>query len=222
MPQTSQNQRPRFAILGSGRGSNAAALMARFADGWLPAELAVVVSNVAGAGIIDRAAAHGYPAHLIESQPGSRAAHEQQLLDCLAQHRVEHLLLAGYMRLLSSDFIRAFPGVILNIHPSLLPDFPGLHAVAAQWQAACRIVGATVHFVDAGLDSGPHLLSGSIEVRGDEGEAGLSARILTEVEHVIYPRAVQLLLDRLRRQVPLHSPSRTSESPAPPHQGVLR
>ena len=105
--------------------------------------------------------------------------------------------LAGYLRILSEAFLRQFAGVVLNIHPSLLPDFPGLGAAARQWRAGVRVAGATVHYVDAGVDTGPILLSGSLEVRGDEGEAGLAQRILTEVEHVIYPRAVWLLCARL-------------------------
>lgn len=204
---------PRFAILGSGRGSNAVALMQAFRAGLLSAELALVISNVAGALIVQRAKEHGYPALLVESAGLARADHEARMLHALRDARVDHLLLAGYMRVLSADFIARFPGVILNIHPSLLPDFPGLSAVSAQWQAGVRVAGATVHFVDAGVDTGPPLLSGSIDVRGDEGEAGLAQRILTEVEHVIYPRAVYLLLQRLARGVALHAgPAMTARS----------
>lgn len=210
-PQRDVKRRPRFAIFGSGRGSNAAALMAHFKDGSLDAELAVVLSNVAGAPILDKSRAHGYPTALIESQGRSREAHERLCLACLQEHDVDHILLAGYMRILSPQFIQTFRGVILNIHPSLLPDFPGLSAVAAQWQAGGRVAGATVHFVDAGVDTGPCLLSGSIDVRGDEGADGLATRILHEVEHVIYPRAVRLLLDRLRRGVPLHASTHRSQ-----------
>lgn len=210
MPGRSDMPRPRFAILGSGRGSNAVALMQAFASGSLPADLAVVISNVAHAPILDRAAEHGYPAIRIESAGRSRADHEALLWAALAEHRVDHVLLAGYMRVLSADFIARFPGVLLNIHPSLLPDFPGLSAVSAQWRAGVRVAGATVHFVDAGVDTGPILLTGSIDVRGDEEEAGLAQRILTEVEHVIYPRAVRLLLERLARGGPLHARSSTT------------
>lgn len=189
--------RPRFAILGSGRGSNAEALMAAFASGFLPAELAVVIAD-REAGILDRAAARDVATELCPSRDRSRAAHEAELLTCLRRHRVEHLLLAGYLRILSADFLRQLSGSVLNIHPSLLPDFPGLGAAARQWRAGVRVAGATVHYVDAGVDTGPILLTGSLEVRGDEGEAGLAQRILTEVEHVIYKRAVWLLCARLR------------------------
>ena len=190
--------RPRFAILGSGRGSNAEALMAAFASGFLPAELAVVIADREGAAILDRAAARGVARALCPSRDRPRAEHEAELLARLQRHRAQHLLLAGYLRILSEAFLRQFAGVVLNIHPSLLPDFPGLGAAARQWRAGVRVAGATVHYVDAGVDTGPILLSGSLEVRGDEGEAGLAQRILTEVEHVIYPRAVWLLCARLR------------------------
>ncbi len=190
--------------------------MAAFASDFLPAELVLVASDVKDAPILDKARARGYPTALVPSRGRPRQEHESELAACLAAHAVEHLLLAGYMRILSPGFIagRAQAGVILNIHPSLLPDFPGLHAAAAQWRAKVRIAGATVHFVDAGVDTGPTLLSGSLEVRGDEGEEGLAQRLLTEVEHVLYPRAVRLLLERMQRGVPLHAPIR-SPSPQP-------
>lgn len=208
----------RFAILGSGRGSNAAALMAAFTRCEIPAVLAVVISNVRGAPLLDKARAAGYPTDLIESAGRLRDQHEEDLLACLGAHRVDHLLLAGYGRLLSPRFLSRFAGLILNIHPSLLPDFPGLGAAARQWQAGVRIAGATVHLVDAGVDTGPPLLSGSIEVRGDEGPEGLAQRILTEVEHVIYPRAVRLVCERLIRGAPLHALDRgESSAPSPAH-----
>lgn len=204
----------RFAILGSGRGSNAAALMAAFTRGEIPAELGVVISNVSGAPLLDKARAAGYPTELVESAGRPRDQHEEALLGCLGAHRIDHLLLAGYGRVLSPRFLSGFAGLILNIHPSLLPDFPGLGAAARQWQAGVRIAGATVHLVDAGVDTGPPLLSGSIEVRGDEGPEGLAQRILTEVEHIIYPRAVRLLCERLIRGAPLHRLDR-GETSAP-------
>lgn len=196
-PQAAPRRRHRFAILGSGRGSNAVALMRELADPEIPAELLVVVSNVPGAAILERAAQHGYPSLVVDSAGRDRRDHERELLQRLRERGVEHLLLAGYMRLLSADFIAAWPGAILNIHPSLLPDFPGLGAVAAQWRAEVRQSGATVHFVDAGIDTGPVLLRGTLEVRGDEGEAGLATRIREEVEHLLYPQALRLLLHRL-------------------------
>lgn len=195
---------PRLAILGSGRGTNAAALMDSFQDGQLKAQLVLVFANVPGAPILQRAKERGYPTAHCAHQGLSRAEHEARLLTILSEHQVDHLLLAGYMRVLTPEFVRRFPGRILNIHPSLLPDFPGPHAVADQWRAGVKLSGATVHFVDEGVDSGPILLTGALAVRGDEGEDGLAERIRREVEHVLYPVAVQLFLDRLASGRPLH------------------
>lgn len=217
---------PRFAILGSGRGTNAAALMAAFSAREIPAELAVVISNVAGAPLIEKARTQGYPVELIENRGLARAEHEARLLERLAAHRVDHLLLAGYLRLLSPWFLSNFAGHILNIHPSLLPEFPGLGAVERQWQAGVASAGATVHLVDAGVDTGPPILSGAIDVRGDEGAEGLAQRILTEVEHVIYPRAVRLFCERLRSGLPLCGdatpPLASRESPMPTAPSAIR
>ncbi len=208
--------RPRLAILGSGRGSNAVALMDAFSSGQLDAALVLVFSNVPGAPILCRAKERGYPTAFCSHTGISRQQHETRLSEVLAEYRVEHLLLAGYMRVLSPEFVRAFRGHILNIHPSLLPDFPGSHAVADQWRAGVKLSGATVHFVDEGVDSGPLLLSGSLVVRGDEGMDGLAERIRSEVEHTLYPRAVQLFLDRLRSGRPLHQYA--ARGLAPEHQ----
>ncbi len=192
---------PRFAILASGRGSNAEALMRAFKRGFIGGEVAAVVSNVAGAGVLERAKEMGIATHVVVSKGLTREAHEEQLLALLTQLGAQHLLLAGYMRILSSWFLSRFSGRILNIHPSLLPEFPGLHGAERQFAAGRSVVGATVHFVDGGVDSGPVLLQGSIEVRGDEGAEGLAQRILAEVEHVIYPRAVRLFVERLTKPV---------------------
>ena len=217
MPR-SRGTRPRLAILGSGRGSNAVSLMTAFRRGELPAELALVVCNVAGAPLIDRAREHGYPVVCLPHVGLSREAHEEKLSALLTVHGVEHLLLAGYMRLLSPAFLRRFPGHVLNIHPSLLPAFPGLDAAAAQWQAGVRTAGATVHFVDEGVDTGPILLAQSIAVRGDEGAAGLAERIRLEVELALYPRAVRLFLARLARGLPL-PPAPSVAGRSAPHPG---
>lgn len=219
MPR-SRDSRPRLAILGSGRGSNAVSLMTAFRRGELAAELALVVCNVAGAPLIDRAHEHGYPVICLPHLGLSREAHEAQLSALLTAHRIEHLLLAGYMRLLSPTFLRRFPGHILNIHPSLLPAFPGLAAVAAQWQAGVETAGATVHFVDEGVDTGPILLAQSITVRGDEGAAGLAERIRLEVELELYPRAVRLFLARLAQGLPQPAVPSAAD-PSAPHVSPL-
>jgi len=189
----------RFAIFASGRGSNAVALMDAFDSGFIPATLALVLSNKPDAPVLKRAEDRGFATVVVPSKGKSRTQHESELLEALRAHRIDHILLAGYMRILTPHLLRNFPGTILNIHPALLPDFPGLEAAQRQWRAGVKVAGATVHRVDEGVDTGPVVLQGSIVVRGDEGEAGLAARILEEVEHVIYPRAVRLFVDRLQR-----------------------
>lgn len=189
--------RPKFAILASGRGSNADALMRAFKRGFIAGDLTAVITNVEGAGVLERASEHGIPGHVLVSKGMKREAHEDALLALVQKLGVQHLLLAGYLRILSPHFLSRFDGRIINIHPSLLPEFPGLHGAERQWDAKRSIAGATVHFVDSGVDTGPVILQGSIEVRGDEGAEGLAQRILTEVEHVIYPRAVRLFVERL-------------------------
>jgi phosphoribosylglycinamide formyltransferase-1 len=192
-------QLPRLAIFASGRGSNARALMEKFADGSIPGTLAVVVSNKPDAGVLRIAQEHGIPTVICASHGVARETHEQDLLRTLSAHNIDHVLLAGYMRVLTPHFFREFRGRVLNIHPSLLPEFKGLNAPEQQWNAGVKIAGATVHLVVEEVDAGPILLQGSIEVRGDEGAEGLADRILHEVEHVIYPRAVRLFLEREAR-----------------------
>ncbi len=194
----------RFAIFASGRGSNAAALMHAFASGALPASLALVLSNNPHAAVLQHAQSQGVPCVCVPHKGLSRSEHETLLLEQLQNHRIHHVLLAGYMRILSPFFLQHFQGKVLNIHPSLLPEFPGLNAAQRQWQARRSVAGATVHYVDQGVDTGHILLQGSLDVRGDEGEEGLQQRILHEVEHVIYPRAVRLFLERLQDAVHSH------------------
>lgn len=205
----------RFGILASGRGSNADALMSAFSAGQIPeAQVSVVIANRAEAGVLERAKRRGVEALVIPSAERSRHDHEMAMLEALGERRIDHLLLAGYMRVLSRTFLRGWRGSILNIHPSLLPEFPGLHAQRRQWDAGVRVAGATVHYVDDGVDTGPILLQGSIDVRGDEGAEGLSERILEEVEHVIYARAVRLFLERQQRAIARKEPENTNPGAA--------
>jgi phosphoribosylglycinamide formyltransferase-1 len=190
----------RFAIFASGRGSNALALLSAFERGYLPGKVALLVCNVEGAPVIEKARARGVDVAVIPHKGIKREEHEVKVQAALSAARVDDILLAGYMRVLTEHFLRTFGGTVINIHPSLLPDFPGLHGAERQWEAGMKVAGATVHLVDAGLDSGQVLLQGSLEVRGDEGPDGLADRILHEVEHVIYARAVRLFCDRLLRQ----------------------
>ncbi|MBC7792983.1 MAG: phosphoribosylglycinamide formyltransferase [Clostridia bacterium] len=188
---------PAFAILASGRGSNAEALMNAFAAGRIRARLVGVIANVDGAEVLNKAIACGVPTRLIAHKGLKREEHEEKLFAVLNALGAEHLLLAGYMRVLSPWLLSRFRGRIVNIHPSLLPEFPGLHGAERQFRAKRSVVGATVHYVNNGVDTGEVILQGSIEPRGDEDEQTLVRRILFEVEHVIYARAVRLVVERL-------------------------
>jgi phosphoribosylglycinamide formyltransferase 1 len=198
-----------IGVLVSGRGSNLQALMAAAADGRLGGTVAVVISNVADAAALPRAHTAGIPAHFIDHAGRPRDVHDREMAEVLRAHDVSLVCLAGYMRLLSADFIRAFSGRILNVHPSLLPAFPGRDAARQAFEHGVQVTGATVHFVDEGLDSGPIVLQEAVAVKGDDTPETLAARIL-EVEHRIYPRAVRMVLDgdlrmdgrRIRRRGP--------------------
>jgi phosphoribosylglycinamide formyltransferase-1 len=184
----------RVAILISGRGSNMAALIeaARAAD--FPAEIALVISNRADAGGLEKARASGVAALAIESKPfgRDRAAFEAALQSALDQHKVDLICLGGFMRLFTAEFVRRWHGRMLNIHPSLLPSFPGLEPQAQALRAGVKISGATVHFVIPETDAGPILMQGAVAVLDDDTADTLAARIL-EVEHRIYPEALRLL-----------------------------
>lgn len=185
----------RVGVLLSGRGSNFLALAQACARGEVPARIVLVISNRPKAPGLAHAQQLGIPALAIPSRGISREEHEDQLLEALAQAQVEWVCLAGYMRLLSSRFIAHYPNRILNIHPALLPAFPGLQAQRQAWEYGVKIAGCTVHLVDAGCDSGPIVVQKALLVREDDTPDTLAARIL-ELEHVAYPEALRLLLTR--------------------------
>jgi phosphoribosylglycinamide formyltransferase 1 len=184
----------RVAILISGRGSNMAALIeaARAQD--FPAEIVVVISNRADAGGIETAQASGVATVTIESQPfgKDRAAFEAVLQSALDRHKVDLICLGGFMRLLTAEFVQRWYGRMLNIHPSLLPSFPGLEPQAQALRAGVKISGATVHFVIPQTDAGPILMQGAVAVRDDDTPETLGQRILA-IEHRIYPAALRLV-----------------------------
>jgi phosphoribosylglycinamide formyltransferase 1 len=183
----------RVAVLVSGRGSNLQALIDAAGRGELgDVTLALVFSNVPGAAGLGRAETAGIPTVTLAHRGMPREAHEQALLALLSEHRIAVVCLAGYMRLLSPAFVRAFPGPILNVHPSLLPAFPGLDAQAQAFAHGVKVSGATVHIVDEGLDSGPIVAQEAVPVLPGDDASRLAARIL-EVEHRIYPRALRLV-----------------------------
>ena len=168
------------------------ALVDAMERGKVPARPAVVLSNVPGAAGLRIAEERGIPIAVVDHKMiKPREIHERRVIDVLREHRVDLVCLAGYMRLLSPVMVVAFRGRLLNIHPSLLPSFPGLHAQRQALEHGVKVSGCTVHLVDEQCDHGPILLQASVPVRDDDDEKSLSARIL-EQEHLIYPRAVAL------------------------------
>jgi phosphoribosylglycinamide formyltransferase 1 len=185
----------RIGVLLSGRGSNFVALADSVAAGRIPdAEIAIVVSNREGAPGIDKAKERGIATRVIPSKGLEREAYDRLVVAVLSEHKVDLICLAGYMRLLSPYFVASFPNRILNIHPSLLPSFPGLESQRQALEYGVKFAGCTVHFVDENLDAGPIVLQAAIAVRDEDTEATLSERILVE-EHRIYTEAVRIVLD---------------------------
>lgn len=184
-----------LGVLISGRGSNLQAILDAIADGRLDARVVVVVSNMADAQGLERAEKAGVPkAVLSHKDYDSREAFDEALLARLQEHDVDVVCLAGFMRILSPVLVRAFPNRILNIHPSLLPAFIGLHAQRQALEHGAKVSGCTVHLVDEELDHGPILLQAPVPLEEEDSEESLSARIL-EREHELYPVAIQLILD---------------------------
>ena len=184
----------RVAILISGRGSNMAALIEAAREADFPAEIAVVISNRADAGGLEKARASGVPTVTIESKPfgKDRAAFEAALQTALDRYGIDLICLGGFMRLFTAEFVQRWYGRMLNIHPSLLPSFPGLDPQAQALRAGVKISGATVHFVIPETDAGPILMQGAVAVRDDDTPETLQTRILA-IEHRIYPAALRLL-----------------------------
>jgi phosphoribosylglycinamide formyltransferase 1 len=185
----------RIGVLLSGRGSNFEALADAISAGTIPgAEIAIVVSNRENAPGLERARARGIEAKAIPSKGLEREAYDKLVLAALREAKVELVCLAGYMRLISPYFVAAFPQRILNIHPSLLPAFPGLEAQRQALEHGAKISGCTVHFVDENLDAGPIILQSAVAIEDGDTVETLSARILRE-EHRIYAQAVRLILE---------------------------
>jgi phosphoribosylglycinamide formyltransferase-1 len=188
----------RLAVLLSGRGSNFQAIHDAVQRRALDAQIVCVISNRPEAAGIERAREYGYDAHVLDHKTfANRAAHEAEVLRVLDAARPDYIALAGYMRLLSAQFIERWRNRILNIHPSLLPSFPGVDAQAQALAYGVRVSGCTVHFVDEQLDAGPILVQRAVEVRDDDTEETLSARILVQ-EHEAYVDALQKLTRRHR------------------------
>jgi len=185
----------RIGVLLSGRGSNFEALAESVSAGQIPnAEIAIVISNRPDAPGLQKAEARGIPTRMIPSKGLQREVYDRQVVAVLQERKVDLICLAGYMRLLSPYFVAAFPQKILNIHPSLLPSFPGLEAQKQALEHGVKVAGCTVHFVDENLDAGPIILQAVVPVLDGDDEHALSERILKE-EHRIYSEAARVVLE---------------------------
>src|SRR5437879_4181962 len=184
-----------IGILLSGRGSNFEAIARNVASGKIPnARIAIVISNRNDAGGIETARRLGLEAIVIPSKGMAREDHDQKVVEALKQHKVDLICLAGYMRLLSPWFVKQFPRQILNIHPSLLPSFPGLEAQQQAFAYGVKVAGCTVHFVDEELDHGQIIVQRAVSVGDDDDEQTLADRIL-EQEHIAYTEAINIVLE---------------------------
>jgi len=183
-----------LAILLSGRGSNFEAIARNVLSGALPVRIAVVISNREDAIGLERARSLGFEGRVIPSKGKDRDAYDREVVALLRERQVDIVCLAGFMRLLGPYFVRAFPGRILNIHPALLPAFPGLDAQKQALEYVVKFTGCTVHLVDEGVDTGPILCQAVVPVIDDDTVETLSARILKE-EHRIYSEAIRLVVD---------------------------
>lgn len=200
----------RIGVLLSGRGSNSEALAESVSAGRIPgAEIAIVIANREGTQGIERAQLRGLATKVIPSRGLEREAYDRQVVSVLQENKVDLVCLAGYMRLLSAYFVQSYPQRILNIHPSLLPSFPGLESQRQALEYGVKFAGCTVHFVDENLDAGPIILQATVPVDDSDTADSLSEKILRE-EHRIYSEAVKLILSghfkiEGRRVVHLHS-----------------
>jgi len=191
----------RIGVLLSGRGSNFEALAESVAGGRIPnAEIAVVISNREGAPGIQRAESRGIKTRVIPSKGLEREVYDRQVAAVLDEHKTDLICLAGYMRLLSPFFVAKFPNRILNIHPSLLPSFPGLESQRQALEYGVKFAGCTVHFVDENLDAGPIVIQAVVAVEDHDTEESLSAHIRKE-EHRVYSEAVKIVLEEKYKMV---------------------
>lgn len=187
--------RLKLGVLVSGRGSNLQAIIDASKAGQLDAVVAIVISDVADAYALDRARAHGIEAAFVDpTLHDTREGFDAAVIDLLRKREVELVCLAGFMRILSPHFVREFRNTIMNIHPALLPAFPGLHVQHKALRHGAKFSGCTVHFVDEGTDTGPIIIQAVVPVLDDDTEDTLSARIL-RYEHQIYSRAIQLFAE---------------------------
>jgi phosphoribosylglycinamide formyltransferase-1 len=189
----------RIAVLVSGRGSNLQAIIDSIENKYLQAQISVVISDIADAYALVRARTHGINAvHIDPRRFDSKESYETEILRVMDSHNVQLMLLAGYMKILGKTLLTAYKNRILNIHPALLPAFPGLHAQEQAFKHGVKVAGCTVHFVDEELDGGPIILQKCVEVKEDDTAQTLAERIL-EQEHKIYPEAIKLFAENKLR-----------------------
>jgi phosphoribosylglycinamide formyltransferase-1 len=189
----------RVAVLASGRGSNLQAVIDAIEAGEVHATIVAVISNKKDAAALERARTHGLPDLFVDpkpfaGRPDSREAYDRALLEVLEHHNVELVLLAGYMKIVTAVLVNAYTNRMMNIHPSLLPSFPGLEVQKKAIEWGCKLAGCTVHFVTEGVDEGPIILQAAVPILDGDTPDTLAARILVQ-EHKIYPRAVQLFAE---------------------------
>jgi phosphoribosylglycinamide formyltransferase-1 len=189
----------RVAVLASGRGSNLQAIIDAIESGQVHAQIVAVISNKKDAVALERARKHGLPDLFVDpkpfaGRPDSREAYDRALLALLEQRHVELVLLAGYMKIVTAVLVNAFANRMMNIHPSLLPSFPGLEVQKKAIDWGCKLAGCSVHFVTEGVDEGPIILQAAVPILDNDTPEALAARIL-EQEHNIYPRAIQLFAE---------------------------
>jgi phosphoribosylglycinamide formyltransferase-1 len=209
----------RIGALASGSGSNVQSIIDHIVSKKLNAEMVILLSDNPGASVLQRAERHGIPFKVIEAKDVKvRADHDREMVRTLKEYDVELVVLAGYMRVISPEFVASFPGRIMNIHPALLPSFPGIHVQQKAVDYGVRFSGCTVHFVDEGTDTGPIIIQAVVPVLpGDTGET-LGARILKE-EHRIYPEAIRLFSEGRLNVEGRHV--RIMEHPAPTNQCMI-
>lgn len=185
----------RLGVLASGSGTNLQSIIDRCQDRSIKAEISVVISNNPNAGALERAEKAGIPNYCIDHRGFPRREdYDRALVKALQEAHVELVVLAGFMRIITEEFINAFPQRVINIHPALLPAFPGLNVQQKALDYGVRFSGCTVHFVDSGVDTGPIIIQAVVPVMPDDSAETLAARIL-EYEHLIYPRAIQLIAE---------------------------
>ncbi|XQY92193.1 phosphoribosylglycinamide formyltransferase [Metabacillus sp. HB246100] len=186
----------KLAVFASGNGSNFQAIAEEIQKGKIDAKVALVLTDKEGAGVIKRAEAFDLPVFcILPKQFETKVQYEQAILEKLKEYHVDYIILAGYMRLIGETLLGAFEDRIVNIHPSLLPSFPGKDAIGQAYRAGVKVTGVTVHFVDAGMDTGPIIDQEPIRVDEEETEETLAKKI-HKVEHVLYPKVIQQLVSK--------------------------